>query len=79
MRSFAEQDVLNRARLRAIENRLVALGVKDIKFCWSEYRHLPGQYVIDDVCAVIEAFLDGNIKPLEPLGDSAKEPPGGTS
>ena len=57
-------------RLASIQRRLKARGVLDIKFVWNIRPDAPLSHVQEDVCHVLEAYLDGRIHPLPPLGDN---------
>jgi len=60
-----------RERVKAAEERLKALGVKDVKFAWNYEavaKNTPDQ-VFTDVAVALEAYLDGKYTPLAELND----------
>lgn len=62
-----------RERLKAIEQRLIARGMSDIKFTWAEGAHeQPFDQVVNGVCDVLEAYLDGEFSPLPESDDSQR-------
>ena len=61
-----------KARIAKIQERLDAHGVKDIKFVYAPGQHLPSE-VAEDMCDMLEAYLDGNYHPLPKLGDSVRD------
>ena len=57
-------------KLHAVANRLTDRGVVDIKVFLAEgAAQMPRSKVENDVAAMLEQYLDGNYKPLPPLGD----------
>lgn len=61
-----------RQRLDAIQEKLVAQGVTDIKFFWARNSEKPLSQVCSDVADVLEATLNGNCKSAVPFGDSQR-------
>jgi hypothetical protein len=62
-----------RQRLDAIQQKLVARGVTDIKFCWSIHPDKPLSQACGEVADALECYLEGRFRPLAPFGDSQRE------
>lgn len=57
-------------RLLKVQERLIARGVKDIKFCWAENVHTKTRdEIYTDVSMALEAYLDGKYHPLPDFND----------
>jgi hypothetical protein len=53
------------SRLKKIEDRLRARGVRDIKFCWAPGVHkVPLEELKANVADFIEAYLEGKSTPI---------------
>lgn len=62
-------------RLKAIQERLEARGVTDVKFAWSRgAREKPLSQVANEVADALEAYLDGRFRPLPPFNDLPSPP-----
>jgi len=58
-----------RERLKQIQQKLEARGCVDIKLAWGWVQDKPLSAVASEVADVLEAFLDGKVRPLEPFND----------
>lgn len=60
-------------RVEVIKQRLAERGVTDIKICWSGIAAaLPDSVLADDLCYMLEAYLDGRTQLFEGIGDSVR-------
>lgn len=59
-----------RERVRRIQERLDARGLQAISFNIQAGPNCPPSHVIADVCAAVEAFLDGRVHKLPSFNDS---------
>jgi len=58
-------------RVKAVQERLLARGVKDVKFTWNHeaLKKNTRDQVLTDVAIALEAYLDGKCKPASPMYD----------
>jgi hypothetical protein len=63
-----------RERVRRIQERLDVRGMQAISFNIQAGPKCPPSHVIADVCEALEAFLDGRVHKLTPVGDSQRKP-----
>lgn len=62
-------------RLKVIQARLEARGVKDVKFAWGRGAHeIPLSQAANEVADALEAYLDGRFRPLPPFNDLPSPP-----
>ncbi len=62
-----ESNMTLQERVKAAQERLVARGVKDVKFTWN-YEALKTNsrdQVFEDVAVALEAYLDGRCTPAQ--------------
>ena len=62
-----------RERLQKPQAVLEARGVRDVKFCFSDVRETPLSFLTEDVAVALQAYIDGKVHPLGPLGDSVRQ------
>lgn len=63
-----------RERLKRVEERLKAQGVKDVKFTYGPNAETATkEQIMEDAATMLEAYLDGHTTPAPPFGDSVRE------
>jgi hypothetical protein len=56
--------------LTSVESRLVAAGVRDLKFCFNfDVKSRPASEVKQDAAAILEAYLNGSYTEAQPAGE----------
>jgi len=58
------------ARLDALQEKINASEIVDMKFTFTEGQTLDANMVAEDMCHLLEAFFEGRMHPLPPIGDS---------
>ncbi len=60
-----------RERLQAVQSKLAARGVQDVKFFFRPgLAELPKSVVLDDAAEFLEAYLAGNYTEVEKINES---------
>jgi hypothetical protein len=68
-----KMSISTKVRLKVVQKRLEARGVKDVKFTWApNVKDFTPDQVAEDVIHVLEAYLDGNMVDALDIGDSVR-------